>query len=320
MPEVENTQIDSVLSKDVGDETSNRFRYQWVLSAIICCMLMDQAEDVQEVFCEHHEDILVKHINGLFTGIQVKTRASDQPLWKSSDEDVVKAFARFVILDSQYPGQFQAFKFITNHPIQSSSNGKDIAYLLRQISLSDNYDLSINVVQTFIRRISRTAETSEEDTFHTLKKASIKHDLPKFRDATMRLIDTIVLVWDRAKGASYEGIKLAANHLIDACFHASSLASQDLLPAYLPVSFRGVEREKQERIAGKTFNKQRVHDVLLQGLDDTIPLSCDPMDLEDIRTGSKELLRKKLTAGGFSAISTIYAEDLRDIADRGVSA
>lgn len=315
MPEAENTQIDSALSTDVGDETSNRFRYQWVLSAIICCMLLDEAEDVQEVFCEHHEDVLIKHINGLFTGIQVKTRASNQPLWKSSDEDVVKTFARFVILDSQYPGQFQAFKFITNHPIQSSSNGQDIAYMLRQISQSENHDPLNNVVKTFISRISRIAEIAEEDTFHTLKKASIKHDLPKFRDATMRLIDTIVLVWDRAKGASYEGIKRAANHLIDACFRASSLASQDLLPAYLPVSSSGVEREIKERIAGKTFNKQRVYDVLMQGLDDTIPLSCDPMDLEDIRTGSKELLRKKLTAGGFSAISTIYAEDLRDTAD-----
>ncbi|MDD4752297.1 MAG: dsDNA nuclease domain-containing protein [Desulfitobacteriaceae bacterium] len=315
MPGAENTQIDSALSTDVGDETSNRFRYQWVLSAIICCMLLDQAEDAQEVFCEHHEDVLIKHVNGLFTGIQVKTRASDQSLWKASDEDVVKAFARFVILDSQYPRQFQAFKFITNHPIQSSSNGQDIAYLLRQISQSENYDSLSNVVKTFIRKISRTAEIAEEDSFHTLKKASIKHDLPKFRDATMRLIDTIVSVWDKAKGASYEGIKRAASHLIDACFRASSLASQDLLPAYLPVSSSGVEREIQERIAGKTFNKQRVYDVLLQGLDDTIPLSCDPMDLEDIRTGSKELLRKKLTTGGFSAISTIYAEDLRDTAD-----
>lgn len=315
MPEVENTQIDSALSTDVGDETSNRFRYQWVLSAIICCMLLDQAEDTQEVFCEHHEDILLKHINGLFTGIQVKTRASNQPLWKASDEEVVKSFARFVILDRQYPRQFQAFKFITNHPIQSSSNGQDIAYLLRQISQSENYDSLSNVAKAFIKKISRIAEIAEEDTFYTLKKASIKHDLPKFRDATMRLIDTIVLVWDRATGASYEGIKRAASHLIDACFRASSLASQDLLPAYLPVSSSGVEREIQERIAGKTFSKQRVQDVLLQGLDETIPLSCDPMDLEDIRTGSKELLRKKLTAGGFSAISTIYAEDLRDTAD-----
>jgi hypothetical protein len=193
--------------------------------------------------------------------------------------------------------------------------GQDIAYLLCQISQSENHDSLSNVVKTFIKRISRTAEIKEEYTFHTLKKASIKHDLPKFRDVTMRLIDTIVLVWDKAEGASYEGIKRAASHLIDACFRASSLAGQDLLPAYLPVSSSGIEREIKERIAEKAFSKQRVYGVLLQGLDDTIPLSCDPMDLEDIRTGSKELLRKKLTAGGFSAISTIYAEDLRDTAD-----
>jgi hypothetical protein len=62
--ETENIQIESVLSTDVGDETSNRFRYQWVLSAIFCCMLLDQSEDVEEVFCEHHEDILLKHTNG----------------------------------------------------------------------------------------------------------------------------------------------------------------------------------------------------------------------------------------------------------------
>ncbi len=61
------------------------------------------------------------------------------------------------------------------------------------------------------------------------KKTSIEYDLPKFQDATMRLIDTMVLVWDRARIASYEGIKRTANCLIDACFHASSLESQDLL-------------------------------------------------------------------------------------------
>lgn len=315
MVEAGNIQIESALSTDVGDETSNRFRYQWVLSAVFCCMLLDQAEDVQEVFCEHHEDILLKHNNGFFTGIQVKTRASDQPLWTANDEVVISAFAKFVSLDSQYPRQFQSFIFITNHPIQSTSNGKDIAFLLSKISASQSYDSLCNVAKNFIRKISGNAEIEEEGTYNTLKKASIKHNLPKFQDATMRLINTLVLVWDRAKVASYEGIKRTANCLIDACFRASSLASQDLLPAYLPVSTNGVEKEIQERITGKIFNKQRVCDVLLQGLDDTIPLSCDPMNLEDIRTGSKELLRKKLAAGGFSAVSTIYAEDLRDTAD-----
>ncbi len=315
MSALENNQVDTTLSSDIGDETASRFRYQWVLSAIFCCSLLDQIEDVKEVFCEHHEDILLKHFNNLFTGIQVKTRASNQLLWKACDEDVVKSFARFVILDNQYPRQFQSFIFITNHPIQSTSNGQDIAYLLRQINEEKNMDLLSKSVTKYIKIISKTAKIVDEIVFYTLKKVSIRHDVPKLQNATISLIDTIASVWEKANLISYEGTKRAAYHLIDACFHASSLASQDLLPSYITVSSNGVEREVQERISGKAFNKQRVSDVLLEGLDETIPLSCNPMDFQNINSGSKELLRKKLTAGGFSAVSTIYAEDLRDTAD-----
>jgi len=315
MAEINNTQIDTSLSNDIGDEISNRYRYQWAISAITCCMLLDQSEDVQEVFCEYHEDVLIKHSNGLFTGIQIKTKKSDQPLWKASDEAILKAFAKFVILDNQYKNQFQAFKFITNHPIQSSANGQDITFLLCKIKETTDFASLNNIIKKFIKKISKKAGFAEEHTFFSLKKVSISHDFPKLRDATLRLIDTIVSIWDKASGVSYEGIRRVSSNLIDVCSHASSLANQDLLPAYLPISSSGVKKEIKERIKGKMFNKQRIYNILLQGLNETIPLSCNPNILEDIGTDNTELLRKKLSAGGFSAVSTIYAEDLRDTAD-----
>jgi hypothetical protein len=315
MSEIENTLINTSFSNDIGDEISSRFRYQWIISAITCCLLLDQGENVQEVFCEYYEDILIKHFDDLFTGIQIKTRESDQPFWKAGDESVIKAFAKFVTLDKQYPEQFRAFKFITNHPAQSSMNGQDINFLLNKINESIDYISLDNATKIFIRKISKKAKVVEEQSFLSLKKVSISHDFPKLRDATMRLIDTVSSVWEKSNEVSYDGIKRASINLIDACFRASSLASQDLLPAYLPVSSKQVEREIKERIAGKTFNKQHVCEILLQGLDERIPLSCDPKDLEDIRTDNTELLRKKLTAGGFSAVLTMYAEDLRNTAD-----
>jgi hypothetical protein len=315
MSENENALIDTNFSDDIGDEISSRFRYQWIISAITCCLLLDQSEDVQEVFCEYHEDILVKHLDGLFTGIQIKTKASDQPLWKAGDISVISAFAKFVTLDNKYPEQFKAFKFITNHPAQSSMNGQDINFLLKKINESINYISLDNVIKNFVKRISKKANVLEEQIFFSLKKVSISHNNPKLQDATMRLIDTVSLVWDKANEVTYEGIKRASINLVDECFRASSLASQDLLPAYLPESLKGAEKEIQERITGKKFDKQRVYNVLLQGLDETIPLSCDPKYLEDIRTDNTELLRKKLTAGGFSANSIMYAEDLRNTSD-----
>ena len=59
----------------------------------------------------------------------------------------------------------------------------------------------------------------------------------------------------------------------------------------------------------------RVLAVLERGLDETTPLYCDPNDLIEPGTGDTVLLRQKLDAGGFSAVSLNAAEDLRNRAD-----
>lgn len=126
--------VESTMSTDVGDATANRFRYQWVCSAISCCALLDDKADIEEVFCEHHEDILLKRRDGKYIGVQVKTRDSTQPLWSASDEIVLKSFARFTVLNLQFPDQFCEFSFSTNHPMQSRRNGQDVCFLLDSIN------------------------------------------------------------------------------------------------------------------------------------------------------------------------------------------
>src|ERR1035437_8025694 len=116
MPSPPSPGPDQTLSpNDPGDETSRRIRFQWTWAAIVCCMLFDDTQDVVEVFCEQHEDILLKHRDGKFTGNQVKTRESDQPIWKANDEQVRSACVRFVQLELSYPGYCRAFRFLTHH-------------------------------------------------------------------------------------------------------------------------------------------------------------------------------------------------------------
>lgn len=59
---------------DPGDETARRFSYQWAYTAILACGLLDTDGQVLELYCEHHEDVLVKRRDGQFHAIQVKTR------------------------------------------------------------------------------------------------------------------------------------------------------------------------------------------------------------------------------------------------------
>lgn len=307
--------VENSVSTDVGDETANRFRYQWVYSAILCCSLLDEKSGINEVFCEHHEDILLRCSDNSFVGIQVKTRANNQPLWRSSDEAVVKSLARFVCLNLQFPNQFKGFEFVSNHPLQATSNGQDVTYLLNAIAAQSNYTAATGVVKTFVKKIARIASTSEESVFKTLKAVRVNCDLPQMRDVTVRLMQTLTSVWEKANDVTFDRVHNAANHITNACFEAASLSSQGLLPAYFSISTIGLEQSICNRIRGKAFNKEKVETILLGALDEKLPLICGQNLFDDIVTANKELLRKKLSAGGFSAISTTYAEDLCDTSD-----
>jgi len=166
---------------DPGDETARRYRFQYTLAAIVCCMLFDDTQDVVEVFCEHHEDVLLKHSDGKFTGQQVKTRESNQPLWKASDAQVKRACARFVQLDMRFPGYFRAYRFLTCHPFYVADNSQSLGYVLAKIAAVPSIDDLPSGVDGWLRRVVREAEASETVAFHALKKATASADLPSCR-------------------------------------------------------------------------------------------------------------------------------------------
>jgi hypothetical protein len=300
---------------DPGDEIARRFRYQWMYAAIICCLLLDESEGTHEVFCEHHEDVLVKRQDGTFDGLQVKTRGISQPSWKSDDEAVIKSFVRFCKLEVQFPGKFRGFRFLTNHPLYVSGNGKDIQHILRQIRIANSAAACPTVIARFVRQIAKAANCDLGIAQHALGKTDADDALPKLADVHMRLIDTLTGIWDRAHDLSYPTVRRAALYLSDECCRASSLAHEDVLPAYLPASVSPCSAELKARLEGKRFDRTRLLSVLEAGIDAVAPLSTDPASLVRPGGGSSELLEKKLDAGGFSAVSRNSAVDLRDKAE-----
>lgn len=302
-------------SGDPGDDTARRYRYQATYAAIACCLILDDTEDTIEVFCEHHEDVLLKHNDYTFSGLQIKTRLSDQPPWKASDEAITKSCARFAKLEADFPGQFRRFRFLTNHSLQASKNGQDLCHLLATLKAAAIVAGLPNVVTTFLSRIAREAGCSEDVAFVALQKTEARDDLPKIPDITTRLAQTLTDVWSRAAECPFSSVSRAARALVHECQEASSLAHEDVLPAYLSAAADPVNTELSARLAGKRIDQDRMLRVLDQGLDELAPLDGDPNSLIDPGTGNSDLLQKKLDAGGFSAVSRNSAEDLRDKAD-----
>jgi Cap4, dsDNA endonuclease domain len=300
---------------DPGDDTALRYRYQWTYAAIICCLLLDETQDIVEVFCEHHEDVLIKRADGKFSGLQIKTRELDQEVWKTSDDAVRSSFARFAKLEAQFPGHFQTFRFLTNHPLYAAGNGKDLRYVLKKSKeVASVGDLS-GPAAKFLSHIARKAGCTAEVAFTALSKADADDSLPKLADIEVRLVDTLTLVWLRARDCSYASVVRAARYLASECKRASSLAHQDVLPAYLPATADPTGTELAARLAAKRIDRRRILELLDRGLNATAPLDGSPEKLTEPGTGAKDLLLKKLDAGGFSAVSLNSAEDLRNKAD-----
>lgn len=305
---------DSVVAiGDPGDETARRYRYQWTYAGICCCSLLDETQDVQEVFCEHHEDVLLKHADGTFSGLQIKTRDSSQDVWKTGDQPLRAAFVRFAKLEAQFPGQFRSYRFLTNHPLFAGGNSKDICYVLAQIKrAATRLDLP-GPVLAVLSKIAKAAGCPDDVAFAALAKSQASDALPKLHDAETRLVTTLTPCWDAAENSSVASVQKAARALVAECGRASSLAHEDVLPAYLPLM--AGTAEVVARVKGKCIDRARVLGILNDGLNSTAILDGGPQSYIQPGVGTKDLLLAKLEAGGFSAVSQTSAGDLRDKAD-----
>lgn len=259
--------------------------------------------------------MLIKHVDGTFSGPQIKTRESDQEVWKTSDNAVRISCSRFAKLEAEFPGRFRAFRFLTNHPLSAAENGQDLRHVLETIRAVASVSILSGPVSRFLTRVASEADCTAAVAFTALSKTDASDDLPKLPDVEMRLVTTLTGVWTRAADCSHASVVRAARSLASECGRASSLAHQDVVPAYLPAKVDPAGTELAARLAGKRVDRLRVLELLDHGLNETSALDGDPEACVEPGTGASALLLKKLDAGGFSAVSRNSAEDLRDKAD-----
>jgi hypothetical protein len=113
-PEQAPTPITALSSVDHGDDMQMRVRYQSTYAAIVALGLLLDETGIQEIYCEQHEDVLIRRVNGKFQGCQVKTRLARLGPFKADDAQISGAISRFIELDLQFPGSFERFIVSTN--------------------------------------------------------------------------------------------------------------------------------------------------------------------------------------------------------------
>lgn len=304
----------SVASNDTGAETASRYRFQYVCAAILCCALFDDTEDVEEVYCEQHEDVLVRHADGTFSGYQVKTRGMNQPAWRTRDPEVWSALQNFVRLEDENPGRFRSFHFLTNHYFHAGKAATSLPYVLEQIRSGNAVDQLPQRIQKVLSDLRTATGCCETVASRALRKTTPSCDLPKLRDAMTRLIQTLAECWDGASDCTHDVIQRAAQGLVDECARASALNHLQFPRAYATTILHSTS-DRLARIEGKRMSLERVERALRNGMTSTAPLVGLPPSELGLGEGRTDLLRVKLDAGGFSIVSCNSAEDLRAKAD-----
>jgi len=172
MTENEGISPDSVLDgNDPGDDVGSRFRYQYSHAAVNAVRILTEPETVECIICENHEDFLVKLIGGKFVAVQIKTRNLDLPRLKCSDPVVLKSLAKFCVLDSTFPDQFDSFDLTTNHTFWDDKDDQsNLVWLLNDLKAKPSVKglKQTNPKRIAVERIAEQAGLSLDEVVATL--------------------------------------------------------------------------------------------------------------------------------------------------------
>jgi hypothetical protein len=336
---------DTVLSQsDPGDDVQRRFRYQATKAAMLALSLLDDETEAEEVYCEHHEDVLVKKRGGRFHGVQIKTRFDEAGPHKSTDEETVTSIKRFVALERKFSGTFDGYTIGSNAGFwDDDKTVSSLPYLLSLIAAQVSDQLH-SKVQGFIRKLfpepkqTRTrrkkvaapqndgapqaanSESSEADQRKeweenvrlaeaVLRKLRVE-TLPNLRDMRSALI-TMLPRYPQVGDRLFSELAVIADNLIAEMLKAASLAQESVRDRYLTIFNNPEAIAASEIIRGKRITKERLVSLLQVTLPAEPTLRTNqPITIDDLPKGMSTL-ELKMAAGSISIDNISLAKDLK---------
>jgi hypothetical protein len=303
---------------DHGDDMQLRVRYQSTYGAMIALgMLLDTVE-IEEVYCEQHEDLLLRRTDGTFCGCQLKTRHPKLGAFKTDDPQISDALARFVALDIQFTGKFARYIIATNVAFwQREKNSKNLPHMIELARLiqSGAVPTQSKEIRKIVRLLSEKHKCKRPQVWSVLARVELQSELPQFQDVEKQLAVKIAEVLDQPHRRLDE-LTRAARSLVQLVTNASSLNHTTPLARYFVFLQNPAAAEELAVIQGKKITKRQLLQAIHQAFEsETLLASCQRISLSDLPKGAT-VLEKKLTVGGLSASDVTLLKDFKFSADK----
>lgn len=284
---------------DPGDQILERFRFQITYSAILAILMSNDGSQIDEIYCELHEDILVKHCDGKFTGIQVKTKDVNLPPFNIEDDAIIKACSKFAKLHSQFPGHFKAYSIVSNTGFDKSKPAICLQNLIEEVKAGTIEKKKRSKFWSFIKQLAANAACPTAAVLQMIAKLNL-HTYCKLEDINFKLINALKLC-PLLKGIQESKIEEIADLLIGRHFKASSLINKDGCTEHFVMGISTDQEEINQIVKGKQFiRKQVIEWFTLQKHIPVVLLLKDRRKIEHIPKGHSRL-EVKMDAGGIDA-------------------
>jgi hypothetical protein len=305
------------LNSDGGDDVQRRFRYQATVAASLSLMLLNDQSDFVELFCEHHEDILMSRKDGTFDAVQVKTRAgARQNLFKADDGEILAAISRFAKLDKEYPGEFCRFVLVTNERFwQGEDNSRNLPFVLECARSADGKDRTkIRALALYVKRVVKENGLDSSEVINTLAKTWTE-EFSKLRDVEMRLVLDLAEAREDLRTKSHADLRYAAESLINCMLNAGSQCANSLTSAYFALCKDPASSHEMAIIQAKRITSQQVEEVISKCMNYEYLLPSRNRTLVPKAGSSNRLTEKKMVLGGISEQSINLAKDHKSHAE-----
>ena len=287
---------------DPGDDVQLRFRYQHSFAAIQCLRLLTPDARLSAVYCENHEDVLLRKRDGRYEGVQVKTRKFDAEPFRANDEAVQKSIARFAALEKSFRGWFDSFHFVTNHGFwENERDERCLPYLRDEIKRRGSLKRlpKTNMLRTFVEAICKAYGCEEADVAAALMKLLLFAAKSNLEHTYRDLVDAIARTRDYRYRPMHTIWRIADN-LIFMVYEASSKKpGGTTMDVYALVTDYEAQWDKLV-LAGKTITAERVEAQIANSLADTaenllVSSGCVP---DTLLPPGYDVMTEKMSGGG----------------------
>lgn len=298
-------------STDPGDDTQRRYWYQAAYAAIVALDLLDPETEFEEIFCEHHEDTLIRRCDGASVGVQVKTRRPGREPFKAKDAQVINSICRFIRHEVTFPGRYSRFVLATNYAFWTEKKTQqNLPYLLK---LAGDSEATHRWLSNYVRRIKTDCELADDPkterlVIQVLGKIAIQAELPKFDDVESRLARHIPNYYDAGE-AGFDDLLRAARALIEEAFRAGSLQYVSAKQMYFALCSDPSQARVSHIIDGKRITRATVEGILESNLSaDFLLRRREKVLVSDLPRGMRKL-ELKMAKGRIPAHNIHYAKD-----------